>query len=89
MSMENLVSHMAELAARLEEDILTAPTRQDSIRLTARAVEAREAERLARKELARRITAAPFRIDPDNPGYPTGETIGETVNMLRDEGLPY
>ena len=68
---------MAELAASLEADILTAPTRQDSIRLTARAVAAREAERLARKELARRITAAPltvtfpeeewpeYRIDPD------------------------
>lgn len=68
MSIESLIARLSELADALEADVKTANTRQDSIRLTARAIEARDAERLARMEQSR---------------------IGETVNMLRDEGLPY
>ena len=68
MSIESLIARLSKLADDLEADVKTANTRQDSIRLTARAIEARDAERLARMEAS---------------------TIGATVNLLRDEGLPY
>ena len=47
MTINNLVAAASQLAARLEEDIKSAASRQDHIRLTERAIEAKEIERLA------------------------------------------